>query len=320
MSILRVITACALTLVLAFPAYAASSFPQNPIRIISPYAPGDSVDNTARVLADAMGKILGVPVVVQNIAGGGGVTGMKEAQKAPADGYTLVMCTAGSYINAPLIGDTGYELKDFEPLARLVLMPLAVAVAAESPLKNLKDLVETGQKKQLKFSTPGPNSVQRIVMTGFALDNKFVPMAHIGGDGGAGATTKALTGEVDFSFLAMPVFYPLTKGGKLRILGAGAEERTSYLPDVPTFKEQGYKSPEPLWFGILIRAGAPADVVAAIQAAIEKAAANPATQEGYRKFQMDPAYLNAADFKKLIDATYAERLQVLPEIGLIKKK
>ena len=145
------------------------------------------------------------------------------------------------------------------------------------------------------------------------------PLSHIGGQGGSGATTKALTGEVDFAFLAMPVFYPLARGGKLRILAAGAEDRTSYLPDAPTFREQGFMTPEPLWFGILIRRGAPAGVTAALGEAIAKAAADPATQQAYRKFQMEPDYLDAGAFKKRIEATHADRLKVLPEIGLMAK-
>ena len=236
MRISRSLTAFILLCVMCIPAPAGAAYPDKPIRLIVPYAPGDSLDNAARATAEMLRKAIGTSVVVQNIPGGGSVTGTMEAKKAPADGYTIFVASP-AYINASLIGSTGYTVKDFQPLAQIADVPFAVAVPAESPMKDLKDFVAEGRKRQLKFSTPGPNSSQRIVMTQFAIDNKMIPMLHVSGNGGAGATTKVLTGEVDFSFLTMPVSFVLAKGGKLRMLGAGSDDRAAYLPDIPTYKE-----------------------------------------------------------------------------------
>lgn len=311
-------TAAACATLLTGAALAAKDFPKNPIRVIVPFAPGDSIDNTARVIAERMRRVLGVPVIVQNIAGGGGSQGIAEAAKAPADGYTLVMVSTGALTAGPLISDSGFEPQDFVPLALLVENPLALAVPGASPFKDMKELVAAAKEKKLSYSTPSPTTKQRISMTAFAKENGF-ELTHVSGQGGTGAALKALSGEVDFVFTAAPVFVPMGKAGKLRVLAMGADERVPYMPNVPTFKELGYPTPDRLWFGLIVRKGTPEDVIARLEEAIKNAASQPETRQMYEKLNFTDAYLDAADFQKVIDANLANHKAVLGELGLLKK-
>ena len=299
-------------------AAAAEAFPKNPIRIIVPFAPGDAIDNTARVMAERMRKVLNVPVIVQNIAGGGGSQGIAEAAKAPADGYTLAMVSTGALTAGPLISDSGFVPADFVPLAQLVENPLAVAVPESSPMKSMADLVTAAKAKKLSYATPSPTTKQRISMTQFAKDQGF-ELTHVSGQGGTGAALKALSGEVDFVFTAAPVFIPMVKGGKLRVLAMGADERVPYMADVPTFKELGYATPDRLWFGLLVRAGTPADVVKRLEDAVRDAASQPETKAMYERLNFTDAYLDGPAFQKVIDANITNHKAILDDLGLLKK-
>lgn len=314
----RLLGLAAAAMVLALPlAASAANFPSKPIRIISPFAAGDAIDNTARVMAERMRSILNVQVIVQNIPGGGGAVGLAEAARAAPDGYTLAIASTGALTAGPLITDSGFEPDDFTPLARLVTMPLAVAVNDKSPYTSLKELVEAAKTKELSYSTPGASTKQRIVMTQFAKDNGL-KLIHIAGKGGTDAATKAMTGEVDFVFTAVPVFENLARGGKLTVLGVAADERVDYMPNVPTFKEEGYPTLDNLWFGLIVRKGVPAEAVSILENAIKDAAGQKETKELYAKLRFTDGYLNGPAFGEVIKANLENHKVVLKAIGLIK--
>lgn len=307
---------CALAL--CVPSVHAADYPSGPVVIISPYAPGDSVDNTARIFADRLGRELGTSVIVQNVTGGSGIIGMKNALKAAPDGQTLVMAVAGALINAPLLNSPGFTSKDFTPLAKLTELPFAIAVKSDSPFKTLDDLAAAARTRTLKFSTPGASSTQRMVISEFAAKNGFKPMRHIAGQGGSDTVTKLLTGEVDMAFTAVSVFYPLVKGGKLRLLAVGTDDRLPYLPDQPTFKEQGFAMPETLWFGIAVRNGVPAETLDVLNGAINKICSGTEMKEALDKFKISLSYLGPEDFGMLIENTVVRREAMMKELGLIK--
>ncbi len=302
---------------LAAPAAFAAAYPSKPIRIISPFAAGDAIDNTARILAERMHKELKTAVVVQNIAGGGGAVGLAEAARAAADGHTLVVASTGALTAGPLISQSGFEPEDFTPLARLVTMPLAVAVGENSPYKTLADLVAAGKSKELSYSTPGASSKQRIFMTQFAKDNG-IKLAHIAGKSGNDAATKAMTGEVDFVCTPLAVFENLAKAGKLRVLAVASAEPVPYMPEVPTFKKAGYNVTGELWFGLLVRKGVPAEAMDVLKKAVADATAQKETKELYAKLRFEDGYLDSAAFGKVIQENIDNHKVILKELGLIK--
>ena len=297
----------------------AADYPEKPVEIIVPFGAGDALDGSARVIADRLEAAMGVPFIVKNIPGAGGGKGTAEANKAARNGYTLLMGSTGALTARPLIKDPGYKTSDFVPIAQLVEVPIGLAVAADSPFKTIGDIVKAAGKAEgaVKYATPGPGATQHINMEIFAKDNG-VEMTHIGGRGGKGAVTKALSGEVDFVFVGASNYTSLAKAGKLRVIAVAAEERLPYLPDVPTFKEQGYDFNVAVWFGLLTLNGAPDEVVEKLRVEVSKIANTQETRDLYKKFHLNEAFLDGPAFQKQIDANVAKHSVVLKEIGLIK--
>lgn len=297
----------------------AADYPSQTIRIIVPFGAGDAIDGTARVLADRLKAALKVPVVVQNIPGAGGSQGALEAARAPADGYTLLMGSTGALTAGPMMRDAGYKTDDFVAIAQLAEAPIGLAVRAESPYKSVKDIVEAAKKDpgSVTYSTPAPGSTQHINMEEFAKAQR-IKLTHIGGQGGKGSVTKALTGEVVFAFVGASNYTSLAQAGKIRVLGVAAPKRVSYLPKVPTFGEQGYDLDAAVWFGIVMRKETPRPVIERLAASFATIAKDPKTTAMYEKFHLNPAYLDAAAFQKRIDATVASNREILKSIGLLK--
>ncbi len=319
LSIARPLAVAAGIAALSFAAPAVAEYPEKPVRIVVPFGAGDSLDGTARVIAEQLKKELKVPFVVQNIPGAGGGKGTAEANKAKGDGYTLLMGSTGALTARPLISKPGYVTSDFVPLAQLVEVPIGLAVKADSPFKSVKDIVAAAKAKPggIKYATPGPGATQHINMEIFAKA-QGIKMKHIGGRGGKGAITKTLSGEVDFVFVGAPNYTGLAKGGKLRVIGIAAGKRVPYFPDVPTFKEQGYDFTVAVWFGLLTRKGTPAAVVSKLRAVVKKVANQASTSALYKKFNFNEAFLDGEGFQKRIDANVAKHRVVLKDIGLIK--
>lgn len=296
---------------------AAAAYPDEPIRIIVPFGPGDAIDGTARVIAERMKTELQVPVVVQNVPGAGGGVGTAEANRAKPDGYTLLMGSTGALTARPIIGKAGYDTADFVPIAQLVDVPIGLAVAANSPYRSLKQLVEAAKAKALTYATPGPGSTQHINMSRFAQENGL-QLTHVGGRGGKGAVTKALTGEVDFVFVGASNYTSLEKAGKLRVLAVAAPKRVPYLPQVPTFHDQGYDLDAAVWFGLLVNAGTPQDRIEKLRKTIDRIAQEDETLALYRRLNFTPAYLDNVAFERQIERNVETHTKVLRDLGMAK--
>lgn len=303
---------------IAAPALAAD-YPTKPVEIVVPFGAGDALDGSARVIAERLKDSMGVPFIVKNIPGAGGGKGTAEANKAERDGYTLLMGSTGALTARPLISDAGYKTEDFVPIAQLVEVPIGLAVNADSPFKTVKDVVDAAKAEAgaVKYSTPGPGATQHINMEIFARD-QGAQMTHIGGRGGKGAVTKALSGEVDFVFVGAPNYSSLAKAGKLRVIAVAADERLPYMPDVPTFKEQGYDFSVAVWFGLLTNSGAPQEVIAKLREEVSNIANTQETRDLYKKFNLNEAFLDGAAFQQQIDTNVATHSKVLKDIGLMK--
>lgn len=297
----------------------AAGYPEKAIQIIVPFGAGDALDGTARVMADRLKKSLGVPVIVRNIPGAGGGKGTAEANKAKRDGYTLLMGSTGALTARPLIKDPGYKTSDFVPIAQLVEVPIGLAVSSKSKFKTVKDIVEAAKKApgKIKYSTPGPGATQHINMEIFAK-SQGIKLVHIGGRGGKGAVTKALSREVDFVFVGASNYTSLAKAGKLRVIAVASQKRTPYLPSVPTFKEQGFDFTVAVWFGLLTHKGVSDEIIQKLRGAVSKVANTSDTKALYKKFNLNEAFLDGDAFQKRIDANVAKHSVVLKEIGLMK--
>ena len=313
-SFLSVLAAATVTLA-AGPA--AAEYPDRPVTIIVPFGAGDAVDGTARVMASGLEDALGGSVVVRNVPGGGGAAGTAAAKAEGADGHTLLMGSTGALTARPLISDVGYATADFAPIAQLVEVPIAVAVREDSPLQTMDDLVTAAQAEDLRYATPAPASTQHIEMERFAAE-RGLGLVHVGGQGGAGAVTKALSGEVDFVFVGAPNYTALADGGELRVLAVAAPERAPYLPEVPTMAEAGYPMDAAVWFGLLANAEAPGEAIEALRAATAEVAQGEDTLALYERYDFTPAYLDAEAFGARIAETVERNDETLREAGLLE--
>lgn len=306
-------------LMVGLSAAAMAEYPEKPVEIVVPFGAGDALDGAARVIADRLKDSMGVPFVVKNIPGAGGGVGTAEANKAERDGHTLLMGSTGALTARPLISDAGYTTDDFVAIAQLVEVPIGLAVASDSPYKSVADVVEAAKQGDgtVKYSTPGPGSTQHISMEMFAKD-QGVSMTHIGGRGGKGAVTKALSGEVDFVFVGASNYTSLARSGQLRVLGVAAEERVDYLPDAPTFSEQGFDFNVAVWFGLLTHSGVADDIVDKLRKEVAMVADTEETRELYRKLHLTEAFLDGEAFAQRISDNVATHGEVLKDIGLIQ--
>ena len=230
------------------------------IRMIVPFGPGTTTDTVARVVADALGKALHQNVIVDNRAGAGGTIGSDQAAKAPADGRTLVMGTVGTHaINAALFKKIPYDtLRDFAPVAFVGYTPTLLVVAADSPLRTLKDLATAAARPQgVSFASAGNGTSGHLAgeMLSQRLGGKMV---HVPYKEGAVAMTSVMSSQVDFMFYHPAAVMPQIRAGKLRALAASGAVRSAAAPEVPTLMEQGVKDFDLVaWFMLYAPAATP---------------------------------------------------------------
>lgn len=249
---------------------AHAAFPERPITIVVPYAPGGAADAVARVIATRMGAKLGGSVIVDNKAGASGTIGESFVAKAPADGYTMLYDATPYSINPHLFPKMPYAASALQPLSLVLLAPNVLIVKADSPLKNVGDLIARAkaQPGKINFASGGSGTVQRLAAELFR-QRLGLDMVHVPYKSGGPAIADVMGGQVDFMFGTVAATYPLVTGGKLRALAVSAPERSKRLPEVPTVAEAaipGYEAYE--WNGMFLPAGTPAPIAAQLQQAL----------------------------------------------------
>lgn len=249
---------------------AHAAFPDRPITIVVPYAPGGAADAVARVLATRMGAKLGTSVIVDNKAGASGTIGASYVAKASADGYTMLYDATPYSINPHLFPKMPYAANALQPLSLVLLAPNALIVKSDSPLKSVNDLIAKAKAEpgKLNFASGGSGTVQRLAAELFRQKLQL-DMVHVPYKSGGPAIADVMGGQVDFMFGTIAASYPLVSGGKLRALAVSSPERSKRLPDVPTVAETvipGYEAYE--WNGVFLPAGTPEPIAAKLQQAL----------------------------------------------------
>jgi tripartite-type tricarboxylate transporter receptor subunit TctC len=275
-------SALAMTMALACaaagPSFAADAYPAKPIRLIVPFPPGGGTDAIARDVANELTTTLKWNFVVENRPGSGGNIGVDAAAKSAPDGYTIVLGqTSNLAINPTLYGHLPYDpLKDLTPVALVASAPLVFVVKADSPYKNLADLVAAAKAKpgSLNFASPGNGTVTHL--TGELLQKEAgVTFTHVPYKGGSMALTDLLGGRIQIYAGSVPTLLGHIKSGQLRAIVVTSAQRDPNLPQVPTVGET-YKGFEAVtWFGFVAPAGTPQTIVAKLNAEINKALKTP---------------------------------------------
>jgi tripartite-type tricarboxylate transporter receptor subunit TctC len=270
----RLLLAAALALPLA-----AHAFPDKPVRLVVPFAPGGSTDMVARLLADKMGPILGKTVVIENRGGAGGTIGIDFVAKAPADGYTIGMATVSTHgANPAIYTKLPYDpVKDFQPITNVMSVPSVFVVHPSVPAKTMREFIALAKAAPGKytFASPGNGSLGHANIEHF-MSLAGIELLHVPYKGAGQAATDALAGVVNSMTDNLPSTLPNIKAGKLRALAVLSPRRTDVLPDVPTYKELGFEEmSEGGWFGLVAPAGTPAPAVKTLMEAAHKAMQDP---------------------------------------------
>jgi tripartite-type tricarboxylate transporter receptor subunit TctC len=263
----------------------AQGYPDRPVHIIVPYPPGGNVDISARIIAQALQEELGQSFVVENKAGAAGFVGAEYVVRSKPDGYTLLVSSNAAISIAPLTNPNApYEpLRDFTPVGMLAQTPLVIEVNPSIPVNTVAELVTyaKGRPGQIQVATPSSGSINHMAIELFqsATGTKF-NLIHYKGN--APAVNDLLGGHVQASFDQVTSSLQHIKSGKLRALAVTSPERAPELPEVPTLAEAGYKGLEAVTFTAMVGPrGMPADVVAKLNAAINKSLQKPAVKERF---------------------------------------
>ena len=315
--------AAAAALVAAAGAYAQSDYPNKPVTMIVPFPPGGVADITARPVAEAMGRYLKQPIVVENKAGAGGGVGMGYAAKAKPDGYTVLLALSSVSIIPEadkILGRPAmYELNQLVPIARFTADPTVLAVRADSPWKSAKEMVEAAKRAPgtIPYGSSGNYGTMHVPME-MLTSAAGAKMLHVPYSGAGPAVVALLSGSVDALSTGPSSVMGHVKGGKVRVLASWGESRHPALPDVPTLKELGYDAQFSQWTGLFVPAGTPPEIVGRLREASKAVAADATFQAAMARVETPIQFLDAPQFQAFWDADARKLAEVLQKIGKVE--
>jgi len=257
----------------------AQPFPTKAMRLVVPFTPAGAVDIASRATAHEMSRILGHPVTVENKPGAGGNLGVLDVARAAPDGYSMVMSTSGiQAINPALYAKMPLDPnKELAPVAPLVSLSNVLVVHPSVPARTVKDIIALAKKEPGKLTYASSGNGTSIHMSG-AMFTQFTgtDILHIPYKGSSPAVTDLLAGQTNMMFDNIPSSLPHIKAGKLIAIATTGAKRDPALPDVPTIAESGVKGYESgVWFGIMVPAATPKNIIARLNAAAVEATKAP---------------------------------------------
>ncbi|WP_454733049.1 MULTISPECIES: Bug family tripartite tricarboxylate transporter substrate binding protein [Cupriavidus] len=283
---------------------AAAQYPDKPVKLVVPFAPGGNIDFIARTLQSKLSEYLGVSVVIDNRPGAGGILGAAYAARQPADGYTLLLANTGVIVIYPAIyKQLSYDpLKDFVPVARATTNELVAVVNPGVPARDLKEFIAYSKSSGGKISAAvaGVGSSQHFAME-MVKRSAGVDMLMVPYKASVPALNDVLGGQVQFMVDAPPVVQSFVQTGRLRALAVTGSKRLATLPNVPTFTEAGLPGIDATGFqGFLAPAGTPDAIVNTVSRAVLKALQQPEVVQQLRGQGLEPAGMDARAFNAFV--------------------
>jgi tripartite-type tricarboxylate transporter receptor subunit TctC len=302
----------------ALPAF-AQTYPDHPIRIVVGYPAGQTVDVMARTFAVAMGKELGQSIIVDNKAGANGILGAQDVKGAKPDGYTVLFGTSGQLtINPSLYKKLPYDtLKDFTAIGIAGKSPLVLVANPAFPARNLADLVAQAKATpgKIDFGSGGSGITAHLAME-LMQDAAHIKLNHVPYKGSPAALNDLMGGQIPLMMEPVTSVLPHLKAGKLKALAVTSARRHPLLPDVPTLAEQGLKDFDvSAWSGVVVPAGTPAPVVAALSGAFRKAGQSPAVQQMLAASGLEFPQTTPAEFQSLMESETKKWARAVQQSG-----
>ena len=315
--------AASAALLAATSVHAQGAWPDKPVRLVVPFAPGGTTDMLARALAPELSKAFGQQFIVENKPGAGGNIGAAEVAHSAPDGYTILMGTVGTHgINQSLYSKMPYDpIKDFAPITMVAGVPNVLvmnpAKAAEAKINNVKDLIRYAKANPGKLNMASSGNGTSIHLSGELLKTMTgTYMVHFPYRGSGPALLDLIGGTMDLMFDNLPSAMPQIKAGKLKAFAVTSAERSAALPDLPTIAEAGVPGFDASsWFGLLAPAGTSPDIVKRIQEATAKAMKTPELSARLLQVGAIPSGMPPEKFAAFIKAETAKWAKVVKASG-----
>ena len=304
--------------------WAQSAWPNKPVKIVVPFAPGGTTDILARAVAPELAKAFGQPFVIENRGGAGGNIGAEQVAKAPADGYTLLMGTVGTHgINKSLYAKLAYDpQKDFAPVTLVAGVPNVMVMNTERArqlgINSVPDFIQYARRHPGALNMASSGSGTSIHLAGELFKSMTgVFMTHIPYTGSAPALLGLVSGQVDVMFDNLPSAMALIKSGKLKAFAVTSAQRSAAMPELPTLEDagqlKGFEASS--WFGLLAPAGTPPEVLSRLQQETAKALNSPDIKEKLQAQGAIPSGNTPQQFAALIDAEIKKWAAVVKASG-----
>jgi tripartite-type tricarboxylate transporter receptor subunit TctC len=294
-------------------------YPERPIRMIVPQAPGSSSDTIARIVAAELSRQLGQQVVVDNRPGGALMIGMELTARAVPDGYTIGYGPIGALAISPhVVSKVPFNIeKDLQPIAQIANGQMLLAASATGPLKSVRDVIDYARQNpgKLAYASSGNGTPGHVGFELFKAMTK-TQIVHVPYKGGAAGIADLIAGQVQLMLEGMNSIAPHAKAGRVRALGVSGTHRSEALPEVPTIAEAGVPGYEvSTWNGIVGPAGMPRPIVVRLNAEINKAIVSPLMRERFAAVGADPAPVTPEQFGQLMRREYLKWGEVVKRAG-----
>jgi tripartite-type tricarboxylate transporter receptor subunit TctC len=300
---MRWMAALAAAMLVAAPVCAQVKFPVKPVTIIVPYPPGGSNDTFARELGKKLSDTWKIPVIVENRAGAGGSIGATVVSKAAPDGYTLCLLSSSFTTNAAIQTNLPFDpVNGFTPVGMVAKGPMILTVANQVPAKTTLELFDLARKNpgKLNFASSGQGSTNHFA-TELLMDAAQIKMTHVPYKGMSPAVTDIIGGHVDVLIASAPSIYQQVKSGKVRGIGVTSKGASSVVPDLPPIASMGLPNYSfELWWGVLAPPKTPMEIIAQVNADMNRILATPEMREVFLREGAEPAIMTPAQFAQTI--------------------
>ena len=316
---MRRFISAAIAISLGLPPAALAQYPERPIRVIVPYAPGGGTDITTRTVAQRLSEALKSSVVVDNRPGAAGNIGKETAARATPDGYTLLTAGLSFAVNPSLFSRLGYDpVRDFDPISLIATAPLIVVVHPSVQASSIKDLIALARAKPglLNYASGGIGTGNHVAGELFKYMTK-VDIVHVPYKGGGPALTDVVAGHVHLLFNTTTSTVPFLKSGKLRALAITGAQRSPGMRDLPTVAESGVPGFDvSVWFGLVAPKGTPRPIIDTLNRAVVRITRMPDAREQFAAQGADPVGSTPAEFAQHIRSEVAKWAKVAKAAGL----